>query len=186
MSKAGRPKGCNHYEKRHDETGEYYVGIAANTRNEFYFDIEDYEIIRQYHWYEADSGTGYHYMSAWDSISKKQVKLHCVIAGKYCDHIDRNPLNNRRDNLRKATHKENSRNQSKSTKNTSGVIGVGWYNRYNKWRAYIKIEKSITLGYFNNKEDAIRARLNAEVKYFGEFAPQKYLYEQYGIKCVDE
>ena len=38
------------------------------------------------------------------------------------------------------------------------------------------------LGHFDNKDDAIRARLNAEVKYFGEFAPQKHLYEQYGIK----
>ena len=40
----------------------------------------------------------------------------------------------------------------------------------------------IWLGYFINKEDAIRAKLNAEAKYFGEFAPQQNLYEQYRIE----
>lgn len=34
------------------------------------------------------------------------------------------------------------------------------------------------------KDDAIKARLNVEVKYFGEFAPQKHLYKQYGITMM--
>lgn len=186
IEKRGRPKGVNRYELRSDDSGEYYVGFASNTGNEFYFDIEDYDIIVNYHWYEAESYDNYHYLSAWDNVNKKQIKLHYLIAGKYYDHIDRNPLNNRKSNLRKATHKENLRNQSRSTRNTSGVVGVGWYERYNKWRAYIKTNKRITIGYFENKDDAIRARLNAEVKYFGEFAPQRHLYEQYGIKETEE
>ena len=37
------------------------------------------------------------------------------------------------------------------------------------------------LGYFNIKEDAIKTRLEAEAKYYGEFAPQRHLFEQYGI-----
>ena len=37
------------------------------------------------------------------------------------------------------------------------------------------------LGYFNIKEDAIKTRLEAEAKYYGEFAPQRYLFKQYGI-----
>lgn len=41
--------------------------------------------------------------------------------------------------------------------------------------------KTIYLGVFNNKEDAIKARLQAENKYFGEFAPQRRLFSQYGI-----
>jgi hypothetical protein len=172
----------NIYEKRCDELGEYYVGIASNTGSEFYFDEEDYDIIQQHCWYEATDNHGYHCMCTRIYRVKSPVKLHHLILGKNYDHIDRNPLNNRRHNLRKATRQENSRNQSKSTRNTSGIIGVGWYERYNKWRAYIKTDKMITLGYFANKDDAIRVRLNAEVKYFGEFAPQRHLYEQYGIK----
>lgn len=42
--------------------------------------------------------------------------------------------------------------------------------------------KTKYLGSFKNKEGAIKARLEAEAKYFGEFAPQKHLFEQYGIK----
>lgn len=42
-------------------------------------------------------------------------------------------------------------------------------------------KKDIYLGRYSNKEDAIKARLEAEIKYFGEFAPQRHLFEQYGI-----
>ena len=41
--------------------------------------------------------------------------------------------------------------------------------------------KTKYLGSFKNKEGAIKARLEAEAKYFGEFAPQRHLFEQYGI-----
>ena len=37
------------------------------------------------------------------------------------------------------------------------------------------------LGRFSDKEDAIKARLQAEAKYFKEFAPQRHLFKQYGI-----
>ena len=46
--------------------------------------------------------------------------------------------------------------------------------------------KNIYLGVFVNKEDAIKTRLNAEQKYFGEFAPQQHLYEQYNINILNE
>ena len=174
--------GCNKYEKRYDNLGEFYVGFASNTGNEFYFDVEDYDVIKNYYWYEAVDNHGYHCMKSWDGNTKKHIKLHYLIVGKFYDHEDRNPLNNRRYNLRKATRKENSRNQSKSTRNTSGIVGVGWYSRYNKWRAYITTDQRKTIGYFIDKDDAIRARLLAEKEYFGEFAPQKHLYKQYGIK----
>lgn len=55
--------------------------------------------------------------------------------------------------------------------------------RHNKWRARIHIgAKEIYLGEFIDKESAIRARLIAEKEYFKEFAPQRHLFEQYGIK----
>ena len=42
-------------------------------------------------------------------------------------------------------------------------------------------KKDIYLGRYSNKEDAMKARFEAEIKYFGEFAPQRHLFEQYGI-----
>ena len=73
-------------------------------------------------------------------------------------------------------------NQSLRCDNTTGYIGVSWKEDKQKWSATIGVDgKTVRLGYFDNKDDAIRARLNAEMRYFGEFAPQQHLYEQYGI-----
>ena len=54
--------------------------------------------------------------------------------------------------------------------NTSGVIGVHWDKVIKKWRARVMLNgKSKHLGYFTNKEDAIKARKEGEIKYFGDF-----------------
>ena len=88
----------------------------------------------------------------------------------------------KKENLRKATHQQNSCNRSLRKDNTSGVTGVYFDKTNNNWYASITIfGKHIKLGTFANKEDAIKARLNAEVKYFKEFAPQSELYEEYNI-----
>ena len=61
-------------------------------------------------------------------------------------------------------------------------IGVVYDRNREKWMARIVLnKKDIYLGRYSNKEDAIKARLEAEIKYFGEFAPQRHLFEQYGI-----
>ena len=104
----------------------------------------------------------------------------------YCwsEHIKSNGyhINNCRSNLRRATQAENVKNKSKQKNNASGVTGVGWVKKLSKWRARITFnEKEIYLGVFDNKMDAIRERLKAEKKYFGEFAPQRHLFEQYKI-----
>ena len=70
--------------------------------------------------------------------------------------------------------------------NKSGVTGVCWNKRDSKWTAYIKTsETNLRLGSFVNIKDAIITRLKAEQKYYGDFAPQKHLYEQYGIEVND-
>ena len=54
--------------------------------------------------------------------------------------------------------------------NTSGVTGVNWLKKNQKWRAYITVgDKQIHLGSFENKEDAIKARKEAEIKYGRRF-----------------
>lgn len=173
----------SHKTNEYDLSGEYGVGYAINTNNPFYFDLQDYDIIKDYCWYEQINKGGYHSLETRDYKGDKQIIRMCWLFGcKGYDHIDRNPLNNRRNNLRLATKIENARNQSLSKRNSSGIIGVGYYNPGNKWRAYIEYDnKFISLGYYFNKDDAIKARLMAEQEYFGEFAPQQHLYEQYGI-----
>lgn len=166
-----------------DENGLYGIGYCNNTGKEFYFDMDDYDKIKNYCWFEHKTRENYSSVNAYDKNSKKNIKLHNLIFQKYCDHTDRNPLNNRKYNLRKASAAENARNVSISNKNTSGIIGVRFKKDAKKWVARIVLNnKDIHLGYFNSKEDAVKARLEAEAKYFCEFAPQKHLFEEYGIK----
>ncbi len=168
-----------------DQYGRYYVGYANNTNAKFFIDADDFDKIKDYCWSEYIYANGYHRLIT--KIDKKIVAMSDMIGCKYYDHTDRNPLNNRRYNLRPASQQENNRNHSKSSVNTSGVIGVGWHKTLNKWQSRIYINKRpIQLGYFDNKDDAIKARLYAEQKYFKEFAPQKHLYIQYGIVTEDE
>lgn len=165
-----------------DEYGDYYIGLTTNTNNEFFIDADDYDKIKDYCWIEHILSNGYHALEARDRDSGKNIRMHWVIVGKQYDHEDRNPLNNRKYNLRKATQKDNVRNISMQKNNTSGIMGVFWHKKNNTWFAEIGVDNnSIYLGSFINKNDAIKARLSAELKYFQEFAPQRHLFRQYGI-----
>ena len=85
---------------------------------------------------------------------------------KQIDHIDHDGYNNRADNLREVSHKENGRNRSKKKTNISGFNGVHWAKNSSKWRAEIKVDgKKIHLGVFLNLEDAIKARAEADAQY---------------------
>lgn len=82
------------------------------------------------------------------------------------DHIDGNTSNNRIKNLRSVTQKKNNKNKKRCKDNASGHIGVSWYDQTNKWCAQIGVDKKrIHLGYFSNKDEAIKVRKEAEIKH---------------------
>ncbi len=87
------------------------------------------------------------------------------------DHINNNPLDNRKSNLRICTNKENQMNRSKSLNRTSIYKGVCWHKKANKWCAYIKINKKLRhLGYYEvEKEAAIGYNIAAKIL-FKEYA----------------
>ena len=88
----------------------------------------------------------------------------------WIDHIDGNRSNDRWDNLREATPSQNQFNRSIQKNNTSGAKGVSWDDRKKKWKSRIWTgRKCIHLGYFGDKEDAVAARVKAEVIYHGEY-----------------
>jgi hypothetical protein len=86
------------------------------------------------------------------------------------DHINRDPSDNRPENLRPATRSQQNMNRSVQSNNTSGARGVYWFKPKGYWAARIKVQKRyICLGYFNTIEQATRAYLHAAEKHHGEF-----------------
>lgn len=80
------------------------------------------------------------------------------------DHIDRNKLNNKIENLRECDKEVNSWNRDKQANNTSGYRGVSWNKAAGKWHAYIKIKgKRKHLGLFSTPEGASEAYEKARV-----------------------
>ena len=79
------------------------------------------------------------------------------------DHINRDGCDNRIENLREVTAKEQSANTGLSKANTSGVKGVSFLKGRNKWRASINLEgKKVNLGTFNTLQEAVTARQAGE------------------------
>ena len=104
---------------------------------------------------------------------KTPVLLHRYLLGEPLedvDHINRDCLDNRRENLRKATHQQNTMN-SPSRKGSSRFKGVSWDRRRNCWIACIRDNyRTVHLGGFAVEEDAARAYDEAARRLHGEFA----------------
>lgn len=82
------------------------------------------------------------------------------------DHIDRNPINNKIENLRAATRTENNHNLGMRRDNTSGYPGVYLNRRANKYQAYINVNgKNIYLGLYPTAEEAFTAYMIAKIQY---------------------
>jgi hypothetical protein len=78
------------------------------------------------------------------------------------DHINGNSGDNRLENLREVSHRNNMKNVKLRIDNKSGHVGVSYCSKRNIWRARIKTKtKDTHLGYFKTKEEAIEARLIA-------------------------
>lgn len=87
------------------------------------------------------------------------------------DHINRDPSDNRWENLRCASHSQNGKNTGFRKNNTSGFKGVSFHKGKKRWLASIMVDgKRINLGAFASPEDASAAYQSAAVKHFGEFA----------------
>lgn len=144
--------------------------VITSNGVEILIDPEDFQKIKKYSW--CISKTGY----AVANINGKVTKMHRYIMGEndskiIIDHINRNKLDNRKNNLRRCTAKENSRNTTVSKNNPTGYLGVS-LTAQGKFRARIMVDrKEIWLGTYNNINDAIKARKTGEKYYFGEFAP---------------
>lgn len=99
------------------------------------------------------------------------LQMHHTVFGHpgvlQVDHANRNPLDNRRCNLRLATQSQNQLNREAPLNNTSGYKGVSWGARQRKWRAHFRGKH---LGFFDSPSGAHGAYLKAAQHAGGEFA----------------
>ena len=117
---------------------------------------------------------------AASTINKKQIRLHRFLLNVNdplieVDHINGNPLDNRRCNLRQATKRQNRANTGKRKNNTSGYKGVHYTKRrshlFKPWAAYLgTLGKNRFLGYFESAIEAAKAYDKAAFEMHGEFA----------------
>lgn len=128
-------------------------GGAAGTK-----DAYGYKVIRVDRWlYKA-------HRLAW-------LYVYGVWPGAGIDHINRTRDDNRIANLREACQSLNSLNRSTTAKSRSGVLGVIWRADRQKWTAQIRIGyRTVHLGVFKDKDDAVAARKKAEAMFFDSYA----------------
>ena len=135
----------------------------------FKIDKEDVKKCQQYYWHiDCTSGNLYVKTNIRVATNKqKHIKLHRFLMdcpqGKVIDHINRNTLDNRKSNMRICTHTDNKTNRKD---NTSGRCGVYYNSDCKKWYARLQANGiQHDLGMFENKQDAINARIKAEKQF---------------------
>ena len=144
-------------------------------------DPADYEQLRKYEWFVGKRRNGgSFYAGAYVTDSKtgkeKIIFMHREIIEVHkkmvVDHINNDGMDNRRANLRRATHSQNMCNRKKrSGAHTSRHKGVYWDKEKRKWIAHIGfMGRNMHLGCFYSEIEAAKARDRAAKKYHGEFA----------------
>lgn len=154
---------------------EYYTGYTQSGK-EFYFDKEDYDLVKKYCW-DVDDSNGY--AKTIDKIDNTgKLYLHRLVMGcekgdgVIIDHINRNRIDCRKNNLRFVNDIQSAINKGIKSNNTSGKVGISWNKHCNKWESYITVNKErIRLGLHESFDDAEKVRIEAEEKYFGEYNP---------------
>lgn len=136
-------------------------------------DLEDIEKVKKYKW----CIDGHGYVISRKKIGKKykQIKIYHLIVGQregyMIDHINRNPLDNRKYNLRFVTSSQNQMNRIGKKNSVTGIKGVQ-YSKNNGnpgYEATIYVDRKKISKYCLKKEDAVRYRKELEKKYFGEY-----------------
>lgn len=137
------------------------------------FDEADLSIVSSFNWWA--NSRGYVCANTYSNGVHGTVRMHRIIMNcpdnLFVDHINLNPLDNRRSNLRICTRRQNNRNMKKNSTNTSGYKGVYFHKKAKKWAAIITADLvRYHIGLFLSPEEAHDAYCQKAKELHGEFA----------------
>lgn len=148
----------------------YYIGTTQSGKD-FYFDKDDYDIVKNYCW-SVDNSNGY----VKTLVNNSKIYLHNLVMGFVSnknvkiDHQNRHRNDCRKSNLKLATSCQNAMNVGFRSDNKSGIKGVSLDKRTGKYDARIKANKKMyRLGLFTDFTCAAFARLRKEEELFKDF-----------------
>lgn len=148
--------------------------IKLTNRGVALVDDSDFKEINKFSWFSVPLG----YAARNKKINGRQtvVLMHRQIlqlsdSSVFCDHKNGNGLDNRRKNIRIATHAQNMANRSSAKGSKSKYLGVSFMKRRGKWRARVqKNNKRIHVGTFDDEASAAKAYDEVARRVHGEFA----------------
>ena len=150
--------------------------VLSSNGYEILVDSIDYDYVSKFTWWVHKREFGIANIRRWAKVNGRGIniilsrELLQAPKGVFVDHINRNPLDNRRTNLRLASPGENSRNRKKSLNKKCKYKGVYPNNRGKPWRVSIRLNgKHIHVGCFDTQEEGALAYNEASRKYHGEF-----------------
>lgn len=151
--------------------------ITLSKGHECLVDDEDYERISKFKWRSVKGNAGIYARrtphKTLDRTSSTQQMHREIIGakkGQIVDHINRNTLDNRRENLRLCTNGQNRAN-SKTTMGVRGSNYRGVYKRGSKFRTQLRYNNKLySIGTFNSEKEAAIAYNVAALNFHGEFA----------------
>jgi hypothetical protein len=139
-------------------------------------------------WHLSDKGYARHSKNLGGgrkNCKYRTVLMHRFILGlndrgTQVDHINGNPLDNRKENLRLVNQQQNNFNKKIDKRNTSGYKGVFRMKDRPKWKATIGFQgKVLHLGFFDTKEEAALAYNMKAVELHGEYAKLNIIKEEF-------
>ena len=186
--------------------------IFLETKNKYFpgkytvvIDTEDWDRVKEYSWsirgndrcpyvsalIPHPDGSWHYYTREGKEKRRRRrttLALHHLIFGKpqkgmVVDHINHNGLDNRKENIRFATHSQYDQNRRSRIGSSSKYKGVYWHKAKGKWISNITIDGCCThIGYFTCEHQAALAYNKKAKELFGEFANLNVVPEEYIIK----